>query len=228
MRRVWSAVIVLVALAAATGLAWQWRARFFAAVPPTAPAAVSWPNRLGWIASPGPLAVAHAPLSHDCQACHIPFRPVADAKCLGCHAKNLGLLIRQDTAFHAEARRCRACHIEHQGRGGRISRMEHDMLGSQVACTGCHADRHQTLFGDRCLDCHGVREWSVPGFRHPPAASRLCVECHRAPPSHFMMHFEMVDRRVTGQRDAVVEQCWRCHTTDHWNNIVGVGLYQHH
>jgi len=47
-----------------------------------------------------------------------------------------------------------------------------------------------------------------------------------------MMHFQMVDRAVTGQRDATVEQCGRCHTTDHWNNIwnniVGVGFCKHH
>jgi len=43
-----------------------------------------------------------------------------------------------------------------------------------------------------------------------------------------MMHFQMVDQMVTGQSAATVEQCWRCHTTDHWNNIVGVGLYKHH
>src|SRR5262245_43874935 len=34
--------------------------------------------------------------------------------------------------------------------------------------------------------------------------------------------------RESGADDATIEQCWRCHTTDHWNNIVGVGLYKHH
>jgi hypothetical protein len=43
-----------------------------------------------------------------------------------------------------------------------------------------------------------------------------------------MGHFVMVDRTITGQRDATVEQCWRCHTTDHWNNIKDVGFYKHH
>jgi hypothetical protein len=43
-----------------------------------------------------------------------------------------------------------------------------------------------------------------------------------------MIHFQMVDQSITGQRDATIEQCWRCHTTDHWNNIVSVGLYKHH
>ena len=226
MRRVWSVVILLSVLGIAAGLAWQWRDRFFAGTA-TAPAATGL-DRFGWLGSPGPLAAAHASLSGDCRACHVPFRPVADAKCLGCHARNLGLLGRRDTAFHAGARRCAACHVEHQGRTARISTMQHNLIDPSVTCAGCHVDRHQTLLGDRCADCHQVTEWKVAGFRHPSPASRLCVECHRAPPSHFMMHFAMVDRTITGLRDATVEQCWRCHTTDHWNNIVGVGMYKHH
>ncbi|WP_241527173.1 hypothetical protein [Sphingomonas turrisvirgatae] len=47
------------------------------------------------------------------------------------------------------------------------------------------------------------------------------------PPSHNMMHFEMVSQRVAGKR-ARVEQCYACHTTDAWNNIRGVGWYVHH
>jgi hypothetical protein len=43
-----------------------------------------------------------------------------------------------------------------------------------------------------------------------------------------MMHFEMMDRVVTRQRDATVDQCHRCHTTDHWNNIKDVGFLKHH
>ncbi len=68
----------------------------------------------------------------------------------------------------------------------------------------------------------------VVGFRHPTPTSTACVQCHAKPPSHRMMHFEMVDRAVTGKRDATVSQCWRCHTTDDWNNIVGLGSYEHH
>jgi len=228
MKRGFSLVIALAVVAATGALAWQWRDRFFAGAGPASAAPRSGLDRLGWLGSPGPLSAAHAALSGDCRACHVPFRRVADANCLGCHAKNLELLRRRDTAFHAEARRCVTCHSEHQGRDRRISRMEHGVLDARVSCTSCHVDRHQALFGPGCSDCHQVDRWKVDGFRHPSPASRLCSECHQAPPSHSMMHFEMVDRRMTGQVDATVEQCWRCHTTDHWNNIVGVGFYKHH
>ena len=51
---------------------------------------------------------------------------------------------------------------------------------------------------------------------------------NQAPPSHYMMHFEMVSEKVAGQEHARVEQCYLCHQTDAWNNIRGVGWYKHH
>jgi hypothetical protein len=185
-------------------------------------------DRVGWLGSPGPLSEAHAQLSGDCQACHVPFRPVADIKCQACHTRNVELLDRRTTAFHAQATGCAMCHLEHRGRRARISTMEHRLLRPDVGCAACHVDRHQERFGDICGTCHLTETWKVAGYRHPPARSTACFECHAPPPSHWMMHFEMMDRRVTGQADATVDQCHRCHTTDHWNNIKGVGFFVHH
>ena len=97
-------------------------------------------------------------------------------------------------------------------------------------CAGCHASRdpHRTLFGRDCQGCHTTAAWAVGSFRHPSPRSRDCAQCHQAPPSHYMMHFEMVDRAITGQERASVEQCFLCHQTDAWNNIRGVGWYKHH
>lgn len=232
MRRVTTIMILLGVVAAGGILVWQWRERFFANAPPEPAAATGhWLgalNRVGWIGSPGPLSEGHRALSNDCQACHVPFRTVSDVKCLRCHARNTGLLTRLDTAFHAQTTRCLTCHTEHQGRGARISRMEHAVVAADVPCGQCHVDRHQARLAARCTDCHGVETWKVAGFRHPAPGSMACVQCHAEPPSHRMMHFQMVDQSVTGQRDATVTQCWRCHTTDHWKNIVGVSLYEHH
>ncbi len=97
-------------------------------------------------------------------------------------------------------------------------------------CAGCHANRdpHRTLFGRDCQSCHNVDAWKIATFRHPSPRSQDCVQCHQAPPSHYMMHFEMMDRTITGQTNARVEQCFLCHQTDAWNNIRGVGWYKHH
>ncbi|WP_243634776.1 cytochrome c3 family protein [Roseicella frigidaeris] len=97
-------------------------------------------------------------------------------------------------------------------------------------CNGCHSNRdpHRTLFGRDCQDCHDVLAWRVAGYRHPSPTSQDCAQCHRAPPSHYMMHFEMVSQMVAGQHHARVEQCYLCHQTDAWNDIRGVGWYKHH
>lgn len=97
-------------------------------------------------------------------------------------------------------------------------------------CAGCHANRdpHRTLLGRDCWGCHTTAAWTVGGFRHPSPRSRDCAQCHQAPPSHYMMHFEMMDRTIAGQEHARVEQCFLCHRTDAWNNIRGVGWYKHH
>ena len=97
-------------------------------------------------------------------------------------------------------------------------------------CAGCHGNRdpHRTLFGRDCGSCHGVDAWTIAAFRHPSPRSQDCVQCHQAPPSHYMMHFEMMDRGITGQANARVEQCFLCHQTDAFNNIKGVGWFDMH
>ncbi|MBY0493390.1 MAG: cytochrome c3 family protein [Cyanobacteria bacterium] len=106
-------------------------------------------------------------------------------------------------------------------------------------CVGCHStkDRHVGLFGKDCAQCHATTQWTVPEFQHPSPRSTSCGQCHQAPPSHYMMHFDMVSKKIAGQVDAQVAeccgpaqpyQCYRCHQTTSWNDIRGVGYYKHH
>lgn len=97
-------------------------------------------------------------------------------------------------------------------------------------CVTCHAtkDRHRGSFGTACASCHSVAEWTIPEFRHPSPNSRQCVQCHQAPRSHYMMHFKMVSAKVARQPKAKVSQCYTCHQTTVWNDIKGVGWYDHH
>ena len=97
-------------------------------------------------------------------------------------------------------------------------------------CNSCHQNRdpHRGLMGRECAECHQTNSWKIAGFLHPSPQSQECAQCHQAPPSHYMMHFEMMSKMVAGQMHAKVEQCFMCHQTDSWNNIKGVGWYKHH
>ncbi|GAB2689303.1 hypothetical protein GCM10011495_30970 [Hymenobacter frigidus] len=68
-------------------------------------------------------------------------------------------------------------------------------------------------------------------------SSSLRILPCQAPLSHYMMHFQMVDKAVVvqgnGQTKAccggvVVAQCNKRHQTTAWNDLKGVGYYKHH
>ncbi len=96
-------------------------------------------------------------------------------------------------------------------------------------CAGCHdrRDPHFKRFGVDCAQCHALESWRIVGYRHPSPRSKECVQCHLAPPSHFMGHFAMVSQERAG-KTASVEQCFECHHTTSWNDIVDVGFYKRH
>lgn len=106
-------------------------------------------------------------------------------------------------------------------------------------CASCHStkDKHLGLLGQSCATCHSTSEWTIPAFQHPSPRSTDCSQCHQAPPSHYMMHFEMVDKKIAARDNAKgdgccesvkVNQCYACHQTTSWNDIKGVGFYKHH
>lgn len=101
---------------------------------------------------------------------------------------------------------------------------------SALDCAACHGtkDRHFGYFGHDCADCHGTAAWTIAEYRHPSPRSTECAQCHRPPPSHTMMHFQMVSAKVARQPAARVDQCFLCHQTTAWNDIRGVGFYKHH
>ncbi|MBX9846578.1 MAG: cytochrome c family protein [Xanthobacteraceae bacterium] len=109
-------------------------------------------------------------------------------------------------------------------------RMSRPAEKSNLNCATCHSvrDPHRELFGRECAGCHETTTWRVAGFLHPSPTSRDCAQCHQAPPSHYMMHFEMVSKSVARQEHADVRQCYLCHQTSSFNEIKGAGWYKHH
>ena len=119
---------------------------------------------------------------------------------------------------------------------------DHPLVSDQVAklnCASCHAtkDKHLGLMGTNCASCHAVTQWTIPEFQHPSILSINCSQCHQPPPSHNMMHFEMVSKKIASRpsdqnsgccEGVVVNQCYSCHQTTSWNDIQGLGYYKHH
>lgn len=168
-------------------------------------------------------------------------------RCSGCHVEHQGRVPRPVTMNHEALAEIGLEMVRSQAenpsnrrllawlRGHRAAGTDpaHPRVSStEVAldCDACHAtkDVHQDLFGDDCAACHGTAAWTIAEFRHPSPSSVECVQCHQAPPSHYMMHFNMVSQVVARAPDARVDQCFRCHQTTSWNDIRGVGWYKHH
>lgn len=99
-----------------------------------------------------------------------------------------------------------------------------------LSCAGCHdrRDPHFKRFGSDCAQCHGLESWVISGYQHPSSRSKECVQCHQPPPSHLMGHFAMVSKKFAGKESARVDECFACHNTTGWNDIVDVGFYKHH
>lgn len=121
--------------------------------------------------------------------------------------------------------------VQHQPAGhGSDGQSSLTLQEAVLNCATCHAgkDRHVKHFGQDCAQCHTTAKWTIPAFRHPSPRSTDCAQCHQAPPSHYMMHFQMVSAKVARKPDAKVDQCYQCHQTTVWNDIKGAGFYKHH
>ena len=191
----------------------------------------------------------------SCITCHAPDAVVLAKQstafhgtiqtCAGCHVEHLGKDVRPIRIDHSVltkfgVRAAAAGIIPGQPATGGTSPIRRFLAGvtysgpttdgEVLACASCHSfrDKHQTLFGQQCADCHATTNWKIAGFLHPSPKSQECSQCHQAPPSHYMMHFAMMDQAITGQISARVEQCFLCHQTDSFNNIKGVGWFKMH
>ena len=162
--------------------------------------------------------------------------------CRGCHVEHQGGArpIRMDHAFLVRSGAFRGA------RGTSVSAITDQMAGdlkdflklpkseepekAMLDCAACHSNRepHRGLFGPQCAGCHRLDSWRIMGFLHPSPTSKECAQCHQAPPSHYMGHFIMMDRMITGQEHATVNQCFLCHRTDSFNDIKGAGWLKHH
>lgn len=179
----------------------------------------------------------HADVS-SCRECHREHRGVHERPALMDHAalSRIGLRQLRSNPDPETEDRLAGAHFLHwinqqDGKAtpgqGPTDLTPQEMILNCAACHG-NKDRHFGLFGQDCAECHGSVAWTIPEFRHPPPTSLDCVQCHQAPPSHYMMHFQMISAKVARKPHAQVNQCYECHQTTSWNDIKGVGFYKHH
>ena len=168
-----------------------------------------------------------------CSSCHLEHQGTSVRPVVMDHVAlaDIGLEIVRRNIDNASNRRLLAWMRQHESSGP--TDPTHPRVTSRevtLDCTSCHStkDRHQKLFGEDCASCHATVSWTIAEFRHPSPRSVDCVQCHQAPPSHYMMHFRMVSQAVARAPDARVDQCFQCHQTTSWNDIRSVGWYKHH
>ena len=169
----------------------------------------------------------------SCRECHFEHQGVTRRLTWMDHAALVDIGLRELGKDRADREKIQArdqvlTWIRQSGSEGAAPEISHKER--TLDCSSCHSnkDPHFKLFGQDCAQCHGTTKWTIAGFLHPSPRSTSCGECHQAPPSHFMEHFEMVSKRVAKQPDAKVNECYKCHLVDSWNDIKGVGWYKHH
>ncbi|MGQ0428865.1 MAG: cytochrome c3 family protein [Gammaproteobacteria bacterium] len=82
----------------------------------------------------GPLSSAHHHVGWRCETCHAePFRRVANAACVDCHAAVGRHFAVDGPVTELDTMRCAGCHAEHNEPATLVRR-------DDALCTGCHAD----------------------------------------------------------------------------------------
>jgi hypothetical protein len=202
--------------------------------------AITWQRQ----SSPGPLSAAHSFLENNCSACHRSVRGPESAQCIACHAKDIALLQRQPTAFHATIGSCRDCHFEHHGAGRHSTLMDHKALirialrprRSVQRGTGDAEPRRKQLVswikqsdrtggpasrgnphltsGEAALECAACHGTKDRHFQY---FGRDCAECHRT------TAWTIAEFRHPSPRNTECDQCHQppsCHSMEHFHMVL--------
>ncbi len=154
------------------------------------------------MAAPGELSKSHAFLENNCAACHTSVKGVEAKNCIVCHADNKSILQRQASAFHADIAACAACHLEHQGRVPRTTKMDHVAL-AQIGlrqAQNAPAANHQELDALLTWMTKFTSVSNAPQLA-PEEALLNCATCHQTKDRH---------------RGLFGNDCAKCHDTTKW------------
>ncbi|MCB9687876.1 MAG: hypothetical protein H6738_18865 [Alphaproteobacteria bacterium] len=136
------------------------------------------------LVSPGVLTKGHDEFAGNCDACHLVFDGVPDAKCLGCHTDVAGRIASLE-GWHAQHQdqRCSTCHPDHRGStfvgttDEALLAFDHGATGfalrnahARQKCDDCHGERKLDQLADGCALCHDDP--------HGSALGPDCGTCH--------------------------------------------------
>ena len=192
---------------------------------------------------------SRGPVPETCVACHATNTPLLAmpttvfhtviGECAACHTEHRGRPVRPVVMRHAallgliepataDGPRPQATIWPFFGTA--FDNSEH-RASAALNCLSCHStqDRHRGAFGPSCAACHQLAQWTIPAFRHPSPRSTDCGQCHVPPPSHYMGHVTMMLRTMpSAGANRGVEQCFVCHRTSSWNDLLGAGWVDMH
>jgi hypothetical protein len=186
--------------------------------------------------SPGVLSKGHDEFAGNCDACHLVFDGVPDAKCLKCHEAVAGRISSQ-TGYHAQHtdERCTTCHPDHRGYDFRgttdeaLAAFDHAQTGFALkgghatqtcaechevtsldklgeGCASCHADPHSSALGRDCGICHSDAGWT---------AQLKTLADHHTPTDGGHAGKRCEDCHSLGEHLDPIVACSQCHAEAH-------------
>ena len=186
--------------------------------------------QLGALASPGPLARAHANLEglSNCQKCHEPGRQVTASKCLSCHQPIAQRIARKKGVHREVTDDCVTCHVEHAGADADLRPLDTKTFDHPAEtgfaleglhaklrgnCAACHKTRSFLVARPECASCHADP--------HKGTLAATCTTCHSTTAA-FKDAARTFDHAksafpLTGKHQAV--ECAKCHKSKLFKDV---------
>ena len=138
------------------------------------------------------VSASHATFGKRCENCHDQFRPVANGKCLTCHAE------RVHSQFETETPACRKCHVEHR-------RADVFLSVSTGLCVDCHGDLHTKR------EPAGVAQ-KISGFANHPELTPFRDGHKDQAALRFNHSIHMTSPNIP--KDDQLKECAKCHVLE--------------
>ena len=179
---------------------------------------------------PGKVIQGHVKIESECKQCHKEYDKAGQSDlCKDCH-KEIAKDLSEKHGYHGlmkEAKACKECHTDHQGREARIVKFdlrgfEHlaqtgfelkgGHLKEKVLCKDCHSPlKKYRQAPTKCWGCHEKDD------KHKGALGKECENCHVEKDwktthfDHSKTHFQLLGKHVD-------VKCKSCHLNEKYKD----------